>query len=143
MRVTRYSHLRRVADVMSPDVVSVRPADSLARAAGVMRERRVGAVLVLEGEELAGILTERDLLGAMADDVDAGATPCRSYMTGDPIAVGPETSLRDAAELMIGHRLRHLPVVMPGLAPVGVLSIRDLVADSTAVQRARVAMEPW
>lgn len=143
MKITRYSRLRRVADVMSPDVVSVHPLTSLARTADLMRDRRVGAVLVVDGDELTGIVTERDLLGAMADDVDAGATPCRSYMTRDPVTAGPDMSLREAAELMVALKLRHLPVVVPGQPPVGVVSIRDLVADAAAVHRAHTAREPW
>ena len=90
-----------------------------------MAERNVGAVLVLEGERLAGIMTERDLMRAVARGLrdDAVVGDC---MTTDPETIAPGDTIEHAAVLMIHGGYRHLPVVDGG-AVVGVLSMRDLV----------------
>ena len=91
-----------------------------------MVDRNVGAVLVLEDGRLAGIMTERDLMRAVArglrDDVVVG-----ECMTADPDTIAPDDTIEHAAVLMIHGGYRHLPVV-DGDDVVGVLSIRDLVA---------------
>jgi CBS domain-containing protein len=90
-----------------------------------MAERNVGAVLVLDGGRLAGILTERDVLRAVAAGVDLAA-PVSSRMTHSPDTIEASDSVEHAAVLMIHGGFRHLPVVEDGEA-VGILSIRDLV----------------
>jgi CBS domain-containing protein len=110
---------------MSKDLLTVEPDARLADAARRMAQRGVGAVLVLEGERLAGILTERDLLKAVA----AGFTDearVSEWMTKQPETVEPDESTDHAASLMIHGGFRHLPVVDGGRA-IGILSIRDLM----------------
>jgi CBS domain-containing protein len=114
-----------VSNHMSTDLLSVAPDARLAEAARSMAQRGVGAVLVLEGERLAGILTERDLLKAVA----AGFTDearVSDWMTRQPETVEPDETTDHAAALMIHGGFRHLPVVEGGRA-VGILSIRDLM----------------
>jgi CBS domain-containing protein len=90
-----------------------------------MAERGVGAVIVLEGENLAAILTERDVMRAVAAGKD-GTAPVSEWMTRSPETVEPEDSTDHAAALMIHGGFRHLPVVQGGRA-VGIVSIRDLM----------------
>jgi CBS domain-containing protein len=110
---------------MSRDLLAVAPGDALGDVVGRMAERNVGAVLVLEGERLVGILTERDVLRVVADGDDLAAA-VSTRMTHAPETIESSDSVEHAAVLMIHGGFRHLPVVDGGTA-VGILSIRDLV----------------
>jgi CBS domain-containing protein len=109
---------------MTPAAVTDRPDDTLRQAAGKMREQQTGSLLVLEGKELVGIVTERDVLKAVATDVPLD-TPISEVMSKDLITVEPGTSLREAARIMTERWIRHLPV-LEGDRLVGIVSQRDL-----------------
>ena len=110
---------------MSRDLLTVAPGDALTAVAERMVERDVGAVLVTEDERLVGILTERDVLRAVAGGIreDTLVSDC---MTRDPETIEPSESTRQAAVLMIHGGFRHMPIV-DGDQIVGMLSIRDLM----------------
>jgi len=110
---------------MSRDLLTVEPGDRLGEVAQRMVERDVGAVIVLEGEELVGILTERDMLRAVAAGIKED-TLVSDWMTRDPETMEPDDTTQHAAVLMIHGGFRHMPVV-EGSRVVGVLSIRDLM----------------
>jgi CBS domain-containing protein len=114
-----------VSDHMSRDLLIVDSGLTLAEVAGRMVEREVGAVLVLEGERLAGILTERDMLRAVARGI-RDQSLVRDHMTTDPDTIGPGDSTEHAATLMMHGGYRHLPVTDAG-AVIGIVSIRDLM----------------
>ena len=115
---------------MSRDLVTVARDELLVSAAARMAERRVGAALVLDGERLTGILTERDVLNAVAaGGVDTALVS--GWMTHGPETIDPGDTTEHAAVLMIHGGFRHLPVVDAG-RPVGILSIRDLVRVALA-----------
>ena len=114
-----------VSNHMATDLLTVEPDARLADAARRMAQRGVGAVLVLDGERLAGILTERDLLKAVAAGLTDEAR-VSEWMTKQPETVEPDESTDHAASLMIHGGFRHLPVVEGGRA-IGILSIRDLM----------------
>jgi len=114
-----------VADHMARDLVTVAPDELLGSAAARMAERKVGAALILDGERLIGIMSERDVLRAVAAG-GAESAPVSAWMTPNPETIEPDDSLDHAAVLMIHGGFRHLPVVDGGRA-VGILSIRDLV----------------
>ena len=116
-----------VGEIMTSDVLGLEPATSLVDAARRMHERRVGAVVVQDGERLVGIVTERDILRAVATGAIGGSVA--DVMTHGPDTIGPDESAGQAAALMIHGGFRHLPVV-DGNAVVGMLSIRDLVRVS-------------
>jgi CBS domain-containing protein len=113
-----------VSEIMARDVLSVEPAASVLDAARRMHERRVGAVVVLDGRRLTGILTERDILRAVAEDRLDGTVADSMTHSPDTIDAGDEAG--HAAVLMIHGGFRHLPVV-EGETVVGMISIRDLV----------------
>jgi CBS domain-containing protein len=110
---------------MSRDLLTVAPGDALGEVAQRMVERDVGAVIVLEGSALAGILTERDVLRAVAAGIQDD-TIGSDWMTRDPETMAPEDTTQHAAVLMIHGGFRHLPLV-EGDDVVGMLSIRDLM----------------
>jgi CBS domain-containing protein len=114
-----------VSEYMTRDLLTVSTDATLGEAAGSMAERGVGAVVVLDGESLEAILTERDVMRAVAAGKD-GSAPVREWMTPRPETVEPEDSTDHAASLMIHGGFRHLPVVQGGRA-VGIVSIRDLM----------------
>lgn len=115
-----------VGDRMSRSVLAVEPATSLRDAARRMCDRRVGSVLVLEGERMLGIVTERDVLVAFADGRFEASVD--EVMTRDPETAEPDESLDQARLVMLHGGFRHLPVV-ENRSVVGILSIRDLLAD--------------
>jgi CBS domain-containing protein len=110
---------------MSRDLLTVEAGQPVVVVAQRMAERDVGAVLVVRAGRLAGIMTERDLMRALARGLrdDAVVGDC---MTADPDTIAPDDTIEHAAVLMIHGGYRHLPVV-DGDDVVGVLSIRDLV----------------
>jgi CBS domain-containing protein len=114
-----------IGNHMSTDVLSAAADERLADVARRMVERGVGAVLVLEGERLDGILTERDLMKAVAagynDDAKVG-----DWMTRHPETIEADDSTGHAAALMIHGGFRHLPVLEQGRV-AGIVSIRDLM----------------
>jgi len=108
-------------------VHSVRPGDTVLAALGVMAEHDIGAVLVCEGDRLAGIFTERDyarkvvLVGRSSKD-----SPVSAIMTANVVSVRPNNTVEDCMGLMTERRVRHLPVIENGHV-VGLISIGDLV----------------
>jgi CBS domain-containing protein len=110
---------------MSRDLLTVAPGDALGEVAQRMVDRDVGAVLVMVGEELTGILTERDVLRAVAAGIE-DETVVSDWMTRDPETMSPDDTTEHAAVLMIHGGFRHMPLV-EGERVVGMLSIRDLM----------------
>ena len=115
----------KVSEIMTPAAVADRADDTLAQAAKRMWEQQTGSLLVMDGEDLVGILTERDILKAVAAGARLDEVRISEVMTKDIITVGPQTTLREAAKNMADRWIRHLPVVDSGKL-VGVLSQRDL-----------------
>ena len=114
-----------VADVMTGASITESPAESLRNAAAVMWKRQTGSLLIMDGEAVAGIVTERDLMKAVARGDDLDSTPVSAVMTRQVLTVEPDTSVADAARHMADRWIRHLPVVSEGRL-VGMVSQRDL-----------------
>ena len=114
-----------VREVMADVKVRLRPEDTLRSAASALRDARTGLAIV-DVTPSGAVLTERDVLRAIAASADLDTTPVRDYMTPDPIAVEPESPLDAACDLMISHGVRHLLVSERGTL-VGVLNMRDVV----------------
>jgi len=114
-----------VGSIMSRDILGVSSDTTLAEAAKKMSGGRVGAVVVLEGAALRGILTERDVLRAVGEGRVEGSTVA-DWMTRDPETIEASESTDMAATLMIHGGFRHLPVVEDQNV-IGIISIRDLM----------------
>lgn len=114
----------RISEIMTEAAVVDSPDDTLEAAARKMWEQQTGSLLVLDGQELLGIITERDVLKAVATGTSMD-TPVSDVMTKELITVEPGTSLRDAAAIMTEKWIRHLPVLEGGRL-LGIVSQRDL-----------------
>jgi CBS domain-containing protein len=117
--------MKTIGEVMSTSLLTVEATAPLSEAAAKMDGRGVGAALVLTGDHVSGILTERDVLRAVATGGVEG-TNVGAWMTREPETIDPDTSAGRAAAIMIHGGFRHLPVVDGG-RPVGIVSIRDLM----------------
>ena len=119
--------VRQLLDTKSPEIHSISPDAPVIDAIRLMAERRIGALLVMEGPHLAGMLSERDyarkivLQGRSSKD-----TPVRDIMTAQVVTVGPGDSAAHCMQVVTERRIRHLPV-LDGNAVLGVVSIGDLV----------------
>lgn len=114
-----------VSEHMTASLLTISADATLREAAKAMADRGVGAVVVLEGKAIAAILTERDVMKAVAAGSD-GSAPVADWMTRHPETIEPEDTTDHAASLMIHGGFRHLPVVL-GDEVVGIVSIRDLM----------------
>ena len=116
-----------IRDLMSTSIVEAEPQTSVTQAAADMVAAGVGSAMVMQGSFLAGILTERDVLRAAASGDDLSASSVAEWMTPDPQSASPEATTEEAAQIMLLHGFRHLPIV-DGKQVCGVVSLRDLFA---------------
>lgn len=122
---------------MQRSVATVSPAATAAEAARIMGEKAIGCLIVGNGSEVSGIVTERDLLlKVMAPGRDAATVPVSEIMSGSIVTAGPEDPLSHAVGLMAENRIRRLPVVKDG-SLVGIVTTTDILAG---LQRALVAL---
>ena len=129
-----------VSDILksksSNAIHSIAPGDSVLDALKLMAEKGIGALLVIEGKNIVGIVTERDyarkiaLLGRTS-----AATLVRDVMTRDVLYVRPGQSSEECMAIMTSNRLRHLPVVDDAGQLQGLISIGDLVKDIISAQK--------
>ncbi|MCW5574849.1 MAG: CBS domain-containing protein [Burkholderiales bacterium] len=117
---------RMIRDIIQgQDLLTAPSAMTVAEAAGLMKQRNVGAMMVVDDGKLVGMFTERDaLFRVLAAGLDGGSTPLAQVMTRDPRTITPERSFADALGFMHEGRFRHLPVTEDG-RPVGMVSARD------------------
>ena|SRR5215210_6341675 len=118
--------MTRLGELMTGAVVAVAPEDTLGEAAERMADDGVGSAVVLDSGRLIGILTERDLLGAVAGRVHTSDARVREWMTSDPVTATEAMSVDEAIRTMLERGFRHLPVVEAGRT-VGVVSLRELM----------------
>ncbi|HYC08338.1 MAG TPA: CBS domain-containing protein [Steroidobacteraceae bacterium] len=130
--------VRQLLERKGRAIFSVEPETAVLEAIRAMAAHHVGALLVMQGETLRGIVSERDyarkviLLGRSSAD-----TPVRDIMSSPVITVSPDTSVQTCMQLMTDKRVRHLPVVDAGRV-VGMVSIGDLVKAVIAEQQQQI-----
>ena len=110
------------------NIISAKAETSIADVAGILKDQRIGAVLVLEDDgTIDGVLSERDIVRGLATQGAAVlSAEAKTLMTRDVITCGVNVDLRDAMALMTKHRIRHLPIVEDNKL-IGLISIGDLV----------------
>jgi len=129
----------KVGELATSPAIAVGPGESLRGAAQVMMRHRVGSAVVLDDDNLVGMLTERDVLRAVAGGADLEGTLVKELMTEDVVTVGPGWELYEATSEMAARRIRHLVVTDRGRV-LGVLSVRDLLL---AGQRVELTAGNW
>lgn len=134
-------HMKLLRDVAIRHLVTVAPETTIRRAAKVMTDRGVGAAVVVGNEKVSGIVTERDILHAVADERDFDSVKVQEVMTPDVVSGAPGWDILRAANTMTEGGFRHL-LVMEMDDPIGIVSLRDLM-DSMAemVQRREAASD--
>jgi len=130
----------QVRDVMTEATITESAADTLRAAAERMWRNQTGSLLVVDDDRLTGIITERDVLRAVALGVDLGAATVNEAMTVEVFTVPPDMSLREAAREMAARWIRHLPVVEDGRL-LGVVSMRDVTGVFAAFASGGVSVE--
>lgn len=119
--------VRDLLKIKGDAVWSIEPKTTVLEALNFMAEKEVGALLVLEGEKMSGIISERDFVRAIAKykvcKLDATVD---AYMTTEVFTVQPDHTVEDCMQLMTGRHIRHLPVIVEGKV-VGLISIGDVV----------------
>ncbi|MEZ5345855.1 MAG: CBS domain-containing protein [Pyrinomonadaceae bacterium] len=130
--------VRQILDSKGHDIWYVSPGDSVLSAITIMAEKSIGALLVMEDEKLAGILSERDyarkvvLKGRSSEN-----TPVSEIMTAEVVSATPDQTVQECMTLMTEKRIRHLPVIHGGRVD-GILSIGDLVKSIIAEQQFQI-----
>ncbi|SFS78599.1 CBS domain-containing protein [Halostagnicola kamekurae] len=122
-----------VSEVLTTEYVGVSESDTVLGAVRLMREERVGCVLVLRGSEPVGIVTEWDVLGLVAGEKDVGETTVDTVMSTPVISVAGDRPLTDAADLMARENIRNL-LVEAEADILGVLTQRDVIAAAGSFQ---------
>ncbi len=127
--------VRQLLGTKSPEIHAVAPDSAVIHAIRLMAEKGIGAVLVMDGARLAGILSERDYARKIVlRDRSSRDTPVAAIMTAEVVTVTPADTVEDCLQLVTDRRIRHLPVVEGGTV-LGVISIGDLVKSVIEQQR--------
>ena len=122
-----------LGDIMRTEFVTVAPEDTIGEAAQKMVAAGRGAAIVSDFGRLIGILTERDLLKAVAARTHSSEERVREWMTPEPVTASPDMPLDDAARVMLDNGFRHLPIV-DGDRAVGIVSMRAVLREQTPAQ---------
>ena len=121
------SQVKHLLESKGSTIFSIAPEAPVLEAIKRMAEHRVGALLVMRGERLVGVVSERDYARkVILQGRSSSQTAVSDIMSSEPLTVGPDTDVFDCMRLCTDSRIRHLPVVQ-GNAVVGVISIGDLV----------------
>jgi CBS domain-containing protein len=132
---------QNVRDIMTPKPTSVRPDSTVVEAARLMEAEDVGSLPVVDGDDLVGVVTDRDIaLRIVGAGKDPGATTVGEIQSSDPVTVGPEQDLSEALHEMAKHQVRRLPVV-DGRRLVGVVAQADVAREAGDSETGRLVEE--
>lgn len=116
----------RVGSLIGGPAQACGPRITLREAANVMMDGDLGSLIVGDGTSMVGIITERDILGAVAAGADISKAMVEDWMTADPDSASPELDVREAADWMLAVGYRHLPITEEGKI-MGIASIKDIL----------------
>jgi CBS domain-containing protein len=120
----------KVREVMTDRPRCVTPETPISEAARLMKSDDVGSLPILEGERLAGIVTDRDIvLQAVAEEKDPRGMPVREVASRELVTIGPEEDLSEALRLMTSHQVRRIPVVDEDSRLVGIVAQADIARE--------------
>jgi CBS domain-containing protein len=133
----------KIRDLMTPDVETCTPDDTLQQAAQIMSDLDVGIVPIVSGDgsqRLEGVLTDRDIvIRGVAKGMDVNTTKCSECYTEQVVAVSPDTDAHEAAKIMATNQIRRLPVVEEGRL-VGICAIGDMAVEGIHENEAGYAL---
>lgn len=122
-----------IRDIMTDDVECCTLLDNVYEVATKMRDWNVGAIPIVDGEKLVGMITDRDIVVRGVAEKHPGSTKVEDIMSGKLVTVTPDTSSKEAARLMAENQVRRLPVVegdrLVGIVALGDFAVRDLTDD--------------
>jgi len=120
-----------VDDIYRPGAITATADDSLEQIASRLQDKDISALVIMAGYRLVGIITERDIVRAVADRRDLADGTAGEYMASAPATVALQTPLAEVARRMLAYGVRHLPVVVAGEV-IGMVSARDLLELESA-----------
>jgi CBS domain-containing protein len=122
--------IMKIKEIMTKQVASISPDSNLVEAARLMQKHDVGVVPVCQGENVVGMVTDRDIVVRnVAHGKDPGSTRVKDVMTSDVKMVNPEMNLNQAAQLMSNHQIRRLPVIENNHL-IGMVALGDLATQA-------------
>lgn len=125
--------METIRDIMTDDVECCTLLDNVFEVATKMKEWNVGAIPIVDGERLVGMITDRDIVVRGVAEKHPGSTKVEDIMSDELVTVSPDTTTREAAQLMAKHQVRRLPVVegdtLVGIVALGDFAVRDLTDD--------------
>lgn len=125
--------MRKIADVMSKDCVTVTPQDNIYECAVKMKEHDIGFLPVVEGQKMIGVVTDRDLVIRGYAEKHSGSESVMSVLTKEVESITPDMSVDEAASIMSSRQIRRLPVVengeLKGIVSIGDLAVREIFVD--------------
>lgn len=117
---------QRAADHGHSPLIGIEPSATLREAAKLLEAEAIGAVAVMDGTKLVGVLSERDVARALAHDADADADQVEAWMTASPITARPDDPILEVALQMLDDGIRHVPLVDQYGKATGMISLRDV-----------------
>ncbi|MGG3955943.1 CBS domain-containing protein [Bhargavaea massiliensis] len=131
--------MTKVKEMMTTEVECCTPLDNMYEAAVKMRDYNVGAIPIVDGNRLVGIVTDRDLVIRGIAEKKPGSTAVTEVMSKQLVTISPDASVAEAARLMAKHQIRRLPVV-EGDTLVGMVSLGDLATHTASDEQAGEAL---
>jgi CBS domain-containing protein len=131
----------KVRDIMTQNIFSVDEQESVIKASQIMRDANVGSVPVRSGDEIVGIITDRDIvLRNVADNQDVSKTSCKDIMSEQVVTCSPDMDVNEVSNLMAENQIRRIPVVENGKI-IGMVSLGDLATQRTMQNEAEEALK--
>jgi CBS domain-containing protein len=118
--------MKKVGDIMAKPVKTIQSDDTISKAAETMKNSRIGCLIVIDGLDPVGIITERDIAYKLVAEEKSAKTKVKEVMSKDLKTISEDRPLIDAAKLMAAHVIRRLPVIEKGNV-VGIIAIEDIM----------------
>lgn len=115
-----------ISDVMNKNVVVAKSDVTIKEASKVMSQYNIGSLIILKDNEIMGIITDTDIVRALAKDMDADTTIMEEIMSKKVVTIEPEKTIEDAVDLMVKHKIKRLPVVEEGKIK-GIITATDII----------------
>ncbi|WP_071459326.1 CBS domain-containing protein [Bacillus massilinigeriensis] len=131
--------MEKVSDLMTASVETCSLLDNVFEVAVKMREHNVGCIPIVDGENLVGLMTDRDIVIRGVAEKRPPSSKVEELMTGAIISISPDASTEEAAKMMAKHQIRRLPVVDNGKL-IGIVALGDLAIDQKTDNQAKQAL---